>query len=77
MTNYDELTKVLKPLFDLVADKNDWKAPIRAIVPASADICLIREAIIFYTATVPKFKVVNDGYLVIADGYRAGPAGDQ
>jgi hypothetical protein len=68
--------KRLQPFFDLVCDPKDWRAPINKIVDQNADLELIREAIIFYTATVPKFKIVNDGYLVYSDGYRNGPAGD-
>jgi len=60
-------------------DERHWKDPIETVVePRETDVT--REAIIFFTATVPtQTELWKDGKLVIllkAIGYRAGPAGD-
>lgn len=66
----------------------DWKARIAALVTdtqlaaAGVTIDQVNAAIEFYTATKPtttREKIAptgEPGYLVLADGYRAGPAGD-
>lgn len=67
----------LKAAFDLVANPSDWKAPISGDVKEDLKD-VVREAVIFYTATVPEFGPSSfSGYVhVKAAGYRAGPAGD-
>ena len=70
----------LEAAFNMVADPNDWRAPIDAYVPKDTDLVLLEEAIVFYTATTPTFTVAlgKDQVMRIrvrADGYRAGPAG--
>ncbi len=68
--------------FDKVADKKHWKNPVDAVIDASENLHLIREAVIHFTATVPTFdilKVTEEGTKVAvrAIGYYAGPAGDR
>lgn len=71
----------------LVAPKSDWRARIQAFV--SADVYRhegltlreITDVIAFFTATEATFETVSHeglfcGYVVKADGYRMGPAGD-
>lgn len=72
-----------------------WKDAICALVTdedmvvAGVTIEQVRDAVVFYTATVPRidrhqiagtpwarFETPKPGYLVRADGYRMGPAGD-
>lgn len=70
--------------FNRVKNKEDWKAPIRAVLgpTTEAELALIEYAIQFYTATTARVthKVDANGTvtatLIEADGYRAGPAGD-
>jgi len=71
----------LQAAFTKVQDKEHWKNPINAVVDASENLHLIREAVIHFTATVPTFdilKVTEEGTKVAvrAIGYQAGPAGD-
>lgn len=66
-------------IFDRVADKSNWKLPIKAEVALDfADSDLLREAVIFFTGSVPTMEVIepflnrNDGrsmYRVTAAGY--------
>jgi len=76
----------LTAAFNRVADAADWKAPIsaRIIIDSAEEKARIREAIIFFTATVPTFgspwRPVDQPdecvwYHVRAIGYRMGPAG--
>lgn len=71
----------------LVETKGDWRARIHAFVSAdvyrhqSLSIREITEVIAFFTATEATFETVSHeglfcGYVVKADGYRMGPAGD-
>jgi hypothetical protein len=63
--------------FSQVQDPDDWKAPIDTVVDARQDLELVRQAIVYFTATVPTFSDAGDGQVrVQADGYRMGPAGD-
>ena len=83
-------------LYGLTGVRGDWKDPIWALVMdaelVAADVTIadVEEAIIHYTATVPRVsrEVIKGtlrvtyvdglpGYMVQADGYRAGPAGDR
>ena len=69
----------LQEAFTKVQNKQDWKARIRYIVSAGESHDLIQAAIIYFTATVPMFypfDIKKGTYLVEADGYRYGPAGD-
>ncbi len=67
----------LRKAFDSIADADDWKNPIAAIMPGEY-VSIAVASIVFYTATVPKISldVKTMKYLVTSDGYRAGPAGD-
>ena len=63
--------------FTTVYNKDDWKAPIDAFCMIG-DQPLVREAIIFFTATEPTFEKIEgrENWLkVTAVGYREGPAG--
>lgn len=65
----------LSDCFDAVANPDDWRAPIDAIVEA-VDLNDTIQAVIHYTASTP--IIVDDGpgkYRLYAQGYRAGPAG--
>ena len=67
----------LEAVFDRVRNPADWRAPISAVCqPHEKD--LVREAIVFFTATEPTFsEFPGTGFLkVTALGYRQGPAGD-
>jgi hypothetical protein len=80
----------LRAVFSLVEPKSHWKDPISASVPLDevekatgsqqlspeAAAAMIREAVIFYTATPPRI-IGNTLLYVQAAGYRAGPAGDR
>jgi len=73
----------LKKCFDVMADPNDWKAPICAMISPeawSSAAGIIAESIEFFTATKASCSMVETAYgyrvVVEADGYRNGPAGD-
>lgn len=70
----------LEKAWTLVANPDDWKAPICAeLKVAQIDTRLIRAAITHFTATIPKLEflgLANDTVRVSSIGYRAGPAGD-
>jgi len=70
---------ILKGAFDVVADKEDWRAPIDAVVDPSTceyDADVIAHAIAFFTGTIAEFFAQPCGeYSVRAIGYRGGPAG--
>ncbi len=74
---YAGMRERLLPFFEQVADRADWKAPIRAYV-RQADQQAVADAIEFFTATTAVFiPTPTPGWLrVEATGYRAGPAGD-
>lgn len=67
----------LDAAFAGVANRQDWKAQIAAVVEASA-LAATLAAIEFFTATTAKAEVIqNSGrYFVTSAGYRMGPAGD-
>jgi hypothetical protein len=66
----------LRVAFERVQDSQHWKNAIRAFCRAEQKE-ITRVAIEFYTATTPTFTHASTGWLlVIADGYRRGPAGD-
>ena len=70
-------------LFDEVANPEDWRAPINAIVEVNEDIAntlnSYMDAITFYTAIHPKDIVIEflgkNRYNIYCVGYRMGPAG--
>lgn len=61
----------LSKAFDSVADRANWKNPINAVVALdSFGICLLTEAVIFFTGSVPSYKSLGGGkYRVTAAGY--------
>lgn len=66
----------LSKAFDKVADQANWKNPISCVVEIEddAELLLIRDAVIFFTASEPTFSPVSNGfsgnsYRVRADGY--------
>src|SRR5262245_44728559 len=67
----------LRDAFDRVADKANWKNPVDAVIDISGDaeMAMIREAVIFFTGSVPKFaprkgaKLPGCRYRVTARGY--------
>ena len=73
--NKETLTKYslaqLKAAFEKVQCRHNWKNPIYHIMPVlECDDDLIREAIIFYTASDPTFTMIGDGFVKIkAPGY--------
>jgi hypothetical protein len=79
--DFDAAQARAKSLFDLVACKHDWKAPINGVLEDPALLGPVSEAVIHFTATVPTITpVMIKGrktllYKVKAAGYRAGPAG--
>lgn len=75
---YAGLTEAeLHQAFNLVADPDDWRAPINALVgPGELEAAIT--AIEFFTATIPTVEVVSVPervYRVRSVGYRNGPAG--
>lgn len=67
----------LASAFDRVRDPRDWKAPIRAVIPV-AERPIVEQAVRWFTETEPRFEAVpdqTDRVLVVAPGYRLGPAG--
>lgn len=64
--------------FDRVRNPRDWKAPIHAEI-AVADRQIVEEAILWFTATVPRFAPIpgrSDRLLLTAAGYARGPWGE-
>jgi len=66
----------LSKFFELVVPRDNWKNPINAIVDLrDRDLYMIREAVIFFTGSVPQFipclgaKMPKCRYRVIAAGY--------
>jgi hypothetical protein len=68
----------LRHAFHMVADHEDWKRPIRGWVHPSL-LQVVLRSIEFHTATKGSVGEVdsNGRILVVADGYRAGSAGDR
>lgn len=72
----------LHKAFDIVADPNDWRGPIDAIVPA-AEVAISVQAIGFYTgagvrtnrADAPAGCEGGEFWRLQSVGYREGPAG--
>jgi hypothetical protein len=71
-----ELADVLRKAFERIENKDDWKAPINAVIHRE-DYVLFSEAVEFFTATplVIMKHIGNSMFHVTAKGYRAGPAG--
>jgi hypothetical protein len=65
--------KQLEDAFNLVSNSANWKYPIDISLPnfsaASVDRELIKEAVIFYTGSVPTFTEYENRLVVKADGY--------
>ena len=80
--SYDAMQARLTKAFNLVQPATHWKDQIDAFVPMEAlhrdglTLHDLSEAVIHFTATVPTIKEGRTGFFVKADGYRAGPAGD-
>jgi len=64
----------LKMAFDKVANPNDWRAPINAVIH-KRDLNRVVAAIEFYTATETKTNDLGNYVQVMSVGYRNGPAG--
>lgn len=67
----------LAAAFDRVRHPRDWKAPIRAVIPAE-ERPVVEQAVLWFTETMPVFETVpgEAGRLVVvAPGVRPGPAG--
>ena len=68
--------KDLERAFDMVKDKNDWKAPVDAWI-RKRDKSIVADAIVFYTGCMPAVVETTETYCrIVADGYRMGPCGD-
>jgi len=67
----------LAAAFDRIRDARDWKAPIRAVIPA-AERPVVEQAVRWFTETTPVFVAVPgaDQLEVTAPGYRLGPGRD-
>lgn len=74
--NYELGQKELQPFFDKVCSEKDWREPIGAFCRRS-EMEMVRQAIIFFTATEPFFYDTTwEAWVgVTAIGYRNGPAG--
>lgn len=74
--SYEYGQTVLKPLFEMVQNKENWKFPIDAHVPEGTDLELLRKAVINFTGSVPSFEKTaykQDGKII--RGYRVRAAG--
>lgn len=66
----------LQPIFSLLHDPADWKAPINCELPQGVTAEEACEAIEFFTATKAcVYRAGNGTVRVGAVGYRMGPAG--
>ena len=68
----------LASAFDRVRDSQDWKAPIRAVIPVG-ERPIVEQAVLWFTETEPRFEAIPgeaDRLIVVAPGYRLGPAGE-
>jgi hypothetical protein len=68
----------LASAFDRVRDPRDWKAPIRSVIPAR-ERHVVEKAVLWFSVTAPDFEAApgeTDRLVVMARGYRHGPAGD-
>lgn len=63
----------LSHAFDFVADRSNWKNPIDVVVVLSdRQVALVREAVVFFTGSVPTITKREDGAVrVVAAGYYA------
>lgn len=70
---------LLRAAFDQICDKQDWKAPVNALVPWEA-ANIYMDAVTYMTAVRPDCnRVVKEGVVyghITCVGYRMGPAGD-
>ena len=67
----------LRAMFDCIAPKDDWKAPIDTWID-QGEFTIASAAVRFFTSTELTITVrLRDRIRVQADGYRAGPAGDR
>lgn len=67
----------LASAFDRVRDPRDWKAPIRAVIPAD-ERSVVEQAVRWFTDTEPVFiDGPGEGkeLVVLAPGYRFGSTG--
>lgn len=69
----DEYVATLRAAFERVENKDHWKNPINVVLELTeADKLAIREAVIFYTGSVPRFTLLTGSrYRVRAAGYYA------
>jgi hypothetical protein len=75
------LAESYRAAFAQIADKQDWKKAIHALIPQRLAY-LYTEAVRFMTATEPRLQLTDiydeEGTLMlrlVSEGYRAGPAG--
>ena len=67
--------KELEDAFDFVCNRDDWRAPIDAVIPSEKEQ-VVREAIVYFTGTEPTFRHYAKSLLsCTAVGYRNGPCG--
>ena len=67
----------LKAVFDIVKNKDGWKAPIMATV-AMDDLDAVCASIEYYVGTIPKVIILDldcEKFMVVRGGYRNGPCG--
>jgi len=66
----------MQAAFDKVRDKDDWRAPIVAIIHES-NLAVTRAAVQFFTGTLLTLKSKSDrGFCVVmATGFKNGPEG--
>jgi hypothetical protein len=67
----------LRAVFNLVADKNNWKNPIDSTVVLGGDLtkALVHEAIVFFTGSVPTFRKISDASAAYKSWYRVTAPG--
>lgn len=61
----------LRETFELVQNKEHWKAHIDAMVPADTCTARVTAAVVFFAGCEPKFTYLPEGIRVQAVGYFA------
>jgi hypothetical protein len=65
LSNGNEVSvQTLHIYFNMVANKDNWKNPIDArLALSSRGRMLVKEAVVFFTGSVPTFKKIGMGYI--------------
>ena len=76
MNGRDVTRGELSVAFDAVANKRHWKLPINCVVDLDAHtMAMVREAVIFFTGSVPEFHSLSGTTTSGVGTYRVRAAG--